>query len=67
MEELKKGLKEMREFAAPWREQQRQLARPPDPELPVTGPPTKVYIWRDPWHWPNMWLVGISGRRSLWA
>jgi hypothetical protein len=29
MEELEKKLKELREFAAPWGEQQCQLARPP--------------------------------------
>jgi hypothetical protein len=29
MEELEKGLKELREFATPWKEQQCQLARPP--------------------------------------
>ena len=29
MEELEKGLKELRGFAAPWREQQCQQARPP--------------------------------------
>ena len=29
VEKLKKGLKELRGFAAPWREQQYQQARPP--------------------------------------
>jgi hypothetical protein len=29
MEELEKGLKELRGFAAPWREQQCQPVRPP--------------------------------------
>jgi hypothetical protein len=29
MEKLEKGLEEMKGFAAPWREQQSQLARPP--------------------------------------
>jgi hypothetical protein len=29
MEELEKGLKELRRFVAPWREQQCQLARSP--------------------------------------
>ena len=33
MEELEKGLKELRGFAAPWREQQCQQAR-----LPLPGP-----------------------------
>ena len=44
MEELEKGLKELRGFAAPWREQQCQQARPClPPELPGTGSPTKEY------------------------
>jgi hypothetical protein len=46
MEELEKGLKELRRFAAPWREQQCLLARPA--RAPGTEPPTKEYIWRDP-------------------
>jgi hypothetical protein len=65
MEELEKGPKELREFAAPWREQQCQQARPP--ELPGTGP-TKEYTWSYPWRWPYMWqkmaLLDISGRRG---
>jgi hypothetical protein len=45
MEELEKGLKELRGFSAPWREQQCQQARhaPHPPELLETGPPTKEY------------------------
>ena len=34
MEELEKGLKESRWFAAPWREQQCQQARCPSPRAP---------------------------------
>jgi hypothetical protein len=34
MEELEKGLKELRGFAAPRRKQQCQLARPPTPRAP---------------------------------
>jgi hypothetical protein len=64
MEELEKGLKELREFAAPWREQQCQQARPP--ELLGTGPPTKEYICNDLWRCPHTWqriaLMDISGR-----
>jgi hypothetical protein len=45
MEELEKGLKEVREFAAPWKEQQCQKVRPL--ELPGIGTPIKE--WRDPW------------------
>jgi hypothetical protein len=37
MEELEKGLKELKGFAT------HQL------ELPGTKPPTKEYTWRDPW------------------
>ena len=39
MEELERGLKELRGFAAPWRKQQCQLAR--SLELPGTGPHTQ--------------------------
>jgi hypothetical protein len=34
MEKLEMGLKELRGFAAPWREQQYQQARPPAPRAP---------------------------------
>ena len=54
MEEMEKGLKELRVVAAPWREQQCQQARLPPPptflELPGTGPPTKKYTCSDPGH-----------------
>lgn len=47
MEGLEKGLKEQREFAAPWGSND---VNQPDPlELPGTGPPTKKYTWRDAW------------------
>jgi hypothetical protein len=39
MEELEKGLKELRGFAAPWRKQQCQKARSQD--LPGIGPSVK--------------------------
>ena len=69
MEELEKGLKKLRGFAAPWREQQCQQVRLQ--ELPRTEPPTKEYTSRDPWLWPYMWqrmaMLGISGRRDPWA
>jgi hypothetical protein len=49
MEELEKGLKELKGFATPEEEQQYQpTGTPPPPGLPGTKPPTKVYIWRDP-------------------
>jgi hypothetical protein len=60
MEELEKELKELRGFAAPWREQQSQQARP----HPTTPPDLKEYTWRDPWCWLHMWqslaLVGYQ-------
>jgi hypothetical protein len=69
MEELEKGLEELRGFAALWREQQCQQAR--SPKLPGTGPPIKEYTWRDPWRWLHMWqrmaLLDISGRRCPWS
>ena len=67
MEELKKELKELRQFAAPWSKQQCQQARPQ--ELPGTGLPTKEYRWRDSWHWQHMLqrmdLLDISEKRGL--
>jgi hypothetical protein len=69
VEEMEKGLRELRGFAAPWREQQCQQPRHPDPELLVTGPPTKEYTWSDPWSWPHMWqkmaLLDISGPEGV--
>jgi hypothetical protein len=67
MEELEKGLKELRGFAAPWREQQCQPAQI-SLELRGTRPPTKEHTWWDPWLRPNMWqrmaLLDISGRSN---
>ena len=51
MEELEKRLKELRGFAAPWKEQQCQQARPPGA----------------PHMWKRMALLVISGRRGPWA
>lgn len=69
MEELEKGLKELRGVAAPWREQQCHPARPP--ELLGTGPPTKECTWRDSELWLHMWqrmaFLDISGRSGPWA
>jgi hypothetical protein len=42
MEELEKGLKELKGFATLKEEQYR-------PKLPVSKSPTKKYTWRDPW------------------
>jgi hypothetical protein len=44
MEELEMILKELSWYAAPWQEQQCQLAT--YPELPETQSPTKEYTWR---------------------
>ena len=52
MEELGKGLKELKEFATPWEEQQYQPTKLP--ELPRSKQPTKEYTWRDPWLQPHM-------------
>jgi hypothetical protein len=52
MEELRKGLKELRGVATPWRDQQCQLEIP---EFLGTRPATKEYTWRDPWLHPHMW------------
>ena len=41
MEKSEKGMKGLRGFAAPWRKEQYQQARPPPPELLDTGPSTK--------------------------
>jgi hypothetical protein len=63
MGNLQKGLKELRGFAAPWNEQQCQLARPPGaPRVPST----KEYTWRDSRLWSHvaqrMALLDINGR-----
>jgi hypothetical protein len=47
MEELEKGLKELRGFA-PHRKNN-NINQPDPPELPGTKPPTTEYTWRDPW------------------
>ena len=47
MEELEKGLKELRGLQPHGRS---NSVNQPDPlELPGTKPPTKMYKWRDPW------------------
>ena len=49
MEELEKGLKELRGFAAPWREQQYQLARyPRDPKDWTTNHRVHMEVPMDP-------------------
>jgi hypothetical protein len=43
MEELGEGLKELKGFATPQKEEQYQPTRPPPHELPGTKPPTQEY------------------------
>jgi hypothetical protein len=45
IEELEKGLKELKGFATPEEEQQYEPTRPPPPELPGIKPLTKKYTW----------------------
>jgi hypothetical protein len=47
MKELEKGLKELKGFVTHRRDNNINQSEPP--ELPGTKPPTKKYIWRDPW------------------
>ena len=49
MEEVEKGPKDLKGFAAPQEEQQYEPTSTPPPELPGTKPPTKEYTWRNPW------------------
>jgi hypothetical protein len=46
MEKLEKGLKELKGFTIPEKEQQYQTDLP---ELPGTKLPTKEYTWKEPW------------------
>jgi hypothetical protein len=46
MEELEKGLKELKEYAP----HRKNNINQPDPlDLSATKPPTKVYTWSHPW------------------
>jgi hypothetical protein len=47
MEELEKGLKELKRFVT--HRKNNNINSPELPELPGTKPPTKQYTWRDPW------------------
>ena len=47
MEELEKGLKELKVFAA--HRKNNNINQPDLPELPGNKPPTKEYTWRDSW------------------
>jgi hypothetical protein len=61
MEELEKGLKELRIFAAPWEEQQCQSARRPGaPRVWITNMAPITYVAEDA-------LLDISGRNGPWA
>ena len=69
VEELEKGLKELRSFAALGRKQKYQPAR--CHELPGTGSPTKEYTWRESIapaaYVAEDGLAGISGRSGPWT
>ena len=52
MEELEKGLKELKGFAT---HRKNNNINQPDPiEIPGTKPTTKEYTWRVPWLQPHM-------------
>jgi hypothetical protein len=53
MEELEKGLEELRGFAAPWESNSANCSKPLG--LLRTGPPTKDYTWRDLWLRLHIW------------
>ena len=61
MEELEKGLKELKGFAT------NQTPPSPPPELPEIKPSTKKYTWLQ-LHM-HQWVVlsGINGRRGPWS
>ena len=72
MEELEKGLKELRGFAVPWREQQCQLARtsPTPSSHRLDHQPKCIHGERpmDPATYvAEDGLIGISGRKGPWA
>jgi hypothetical protein len=53
MEELEKGLKELRCLQP--HGGSNSVNRPDPPKLLGTGPPTKEYTWKAPLDWPHMW------------
>jgi hypothetical protein len=52
MQELEKGLSELKGFATHRRNN--DINQPDAPELPGTKPSTKQYTWRAPWLEPYM-------------
>ena len=52
MDELEKGLKELKGFAD--HRKNNNINQPDLPELPGTKPPTKEHTWMDPWLQPHM-------------
>jgi hypothetical protein len=64
MEELEKGLKELRVLQPHGEKNNVKLPYPQ--ETVGTRPPTKRYTWRGPWLQPHMWqrmaLFGVRGR-----
>jgi hypothetical protein len=69
MEELEKGLKELKGFATC--RKNNNINQPDPPKLPGTKPPIKECTWSDPWLQLHMQqriiLLGISGRRGPWS
>ena len=68
-EKLAKVLKELRGLQP--HGGSNRISKPDPLEFPGTGPPTKVYTWRDPWLQQHMWqrmaLFYISERSGPWA
>jgi hypothetical protein len=52
MEELEKGLKELKRFAT--HEKKNNINQPESPGLPGTKPPSKEYTWKVQWLQPHM-------------
>ena len=61
MEQLEKGPKELKRFAA--LQENNNMDQPVPPELPGTKPPTKEYTWRDP-RFQKMNISDINERRG---
>jgi hypothetical protein len=47
MEELEKGLKELKGFAT--HRKNSNINQPDPPDFPGAKPPAEEYTWRDPW------------------
>jgi len=56
MEELAEGLKELKWFATP--SKNNNISQTDTLELPGTKPSMKEYTWREPWH---QYLTSVGG------